>query len=94
MNRIADKQVICNVLIQEAEKDRDIVVACSDSRGSGSMTAFADAFPKQFVEVGIAEQSPFPSARGLRCAAKGVRGVAGVVPFHAQHGTGQGGCRL
>ena len=76
MNRIADKQVICNVLMQEAEKDRDIVVACSDSRGSGSMTAFADAFPKQFVEVGIAEQSLVSVSAGLALCGKKVFAVS------------------
>ena len=76
MNRIADKQVICNVLMQEAEKDRDIIVACSDSRGSGSMTAFADAFPKQFVEVGIAEQSLVSVSAGLALCGKKVFAVS------------------
>ena len=76
MNRIADKQVICNVLMQEAEKDRGIVVACSDSRGSGSMTAFADAFPKQFVEVGIAEQSLVSVSAGLALCGKKVFAVS------------------
>ena len=53
----ANKQVVCNVLMELAKEDKDIVVLCSDSRGSGSMTPFADALPEQFIEVGIAEQS-------------------------------------
>lgn len=57
MNKIANKKVICDVLLEESQKDHDIVVLCSDSRGSASMAAYADAYPEQFVEVGIAEQS-------------------------------------
>ena len=52
----ANKQVICEELMRLAAQDRDVLVLCSDSRGSGSMTDFAKAFPRQFVEVGIAEQ--------------------------------------
>ena len=47
----ANKQVVCNVLMELAKEDKDIVVLCSDSRGSGSMTPFADALPEQFIEV-------------------------------------------
>ena len=36
MAKIANKQVICDVLMREAEKDKDIVALCSDSRGSAS----------------------------------------------------------
>lgn len=71
MNKVANKQVICDVLMQEAAKDKDIVVVCSDSRGSGSMTDFANAYPEQFVEVGIAEQSLVSISAGLaRCGKK------------------------
>lgn len=31
MNKIANKQVICDVLLEESNKDKDIVVLCSDS---------------------------------------------------------------
>ena len=55
MNKIANKQVICEVLMEKAKEDRDVVVLCSDSRGSASLTPFADTYPDQFVEVGIAE---------------------------------------
>ena len=57
MNKIANKQVICEVLMEKAKNDKDVVVLCSDSRGSSSLTPYADAYPGQFVEVGIAEQS-------------------------------------
>lgn len=70
-NTIANRAVICEVLMEHAKKDRDLIVMCSDSRGSASLAPFADAFPKQFVEVGIAEQSLVSTAAGLaRCGKK------------------------
>ena len=56
MNTIANRQVICDTLIQAAQSDNDIVVLCSDSRGSASLAPFAQAYPAQFIETGIAEQ--------------------------------------
>ena len=71
MDKIANKQVICRVLMEEAKQDTDIVVLCSDSRGSASLTEFANAFPKQFVETGIAEQDLVGIAAGLaKCGKK------------------------
>ena len=57
MAKIANKQVICDVLLEAAKKDKDIVALCSDSRGSASFTPFANELPGQFVETGIAEQN-------------------------------------
>ena len=62
---IANKEAICNALMELAQNDKTITVLCSDSRGSGSMTAFAREYPEQFVEVGIAEQSLVSIAAGL-----------------------------
>lgn len=71
MNKIANKQVICDVLMAHAKEDKDIVVLCSDSRGSGSMTPFADNFKEQFVETGIAEQNLVSISAGLaKCGKK------------------------
>ena len=53
MNKIPNRQAICEVLMEKAQTDRDIVVLCSDSRGSASLAPFAKAFPKQFIEVGM-----------------------------------------
>ena len=65
MNNIPNRKAICDVLLKNAEEDKDIVVLCSDSRGSASLAPFADAFPEQFVEVGIAEQNLVSIAAGL-----------------------------
>ena len=51
MNKIPNRQAICEVLMKHAETDKDIVVLCSDSRGSASLTPFANAYPEQFVEM-------------------------------------------
>lgn len=71
MNKIPNRQAICDVLMEKAKKDEDIVVLCSDSRGSASMAPFANAYPEQFVEVGIAEQNLVSIAAGLaKCGKK------------------------
>ena len=70
MNKVANRKVICDVLLKAAKKDKDIVVLCSDSRGSASLTPFAEAFPKQFVEMGIAEQNLVSVAAGLASCGK------------------------
>ena len=70
MNKIPNRQAICEVLMEQAKEDKDIVVLCSDSRGSASLTPFADAFPEQFVEVGIAEQDLVSISAGLASCGK------------------------
>ena len=70
MNKIANRAVMCEVLKEAAAKDKDVVVLCSDSRGSASLTSFADTYPEQFVEVGIAEQNLVSIAAGLASCGK------------------------
>ena len=71
MNKIPNRQAICDVLLKKAAEDKDIVVLCSDSRGSASLAPFAEAFPDQFVEVGIAEQNLVSISAGLaKCGKK------------------------
>lgn len=71
MNKIANRQAICDVLMAHARTDKDIVVLCSDSRGSASLTPFFKEFPEQSVEVGIAEQDLVGIAAGLaKCGKK------------------------
>lgn len=69
-NKIPNRQAICETLMAHAETDRDIVVLCSDSRGSASMTPFFNAYPEQSVEVGIAEQDLIGIAAGLASCGK------------------------
>lgn len=71
MSKIANKQMICQVLMDAAKTDKDIVALCSDSRGSGSFTPFAETYPEQFVEIGIAEQDLVSVSAGLtKCGKK------------------------
>lgn len=71
MAKIANKQVMCEVLMEAARTDRDVVALCSDSRGSASFTPFADELPEQFVETGIAEQNLVSISAGLaKCGKK------------------------
>lgn len=65
MNKITNRQVICEVLMEHAQNDKDIVALCSDSRGSASMTPFFNEYPEQSVEVGIAEQDLVSISAGL-----------------------------
>ena len=65
MNKIANRAVMCKVLMERAEKDKSVTVLCSDSRGSASLTLFTDTYPEQFVEVGIAEQDLVSIAAGM-----------------------------
>jgi transketolase len=48
-----------------ARQDPSILVVTSDSRGSGKLVPFAEEFPEQIVEVGIAEQNLVGVAAGL-----------------------------
>lgn len=70
MNKIPNRQIICDVLVEEGKKDNDILVLCSDSRGSASLTGFFNALPEQSIEVGIAEQNLVSISAGLASCGK------------------------
>lgn len=70
MNKIPNRQAICETLMEHAATDRDIVVLCSDSRGSASLTPFFNTYPDQSVEVGIAEQNLVSISAGLASCGK------------------------
>lgn len=69
---VPNRQSICDVLLEAARTDPDVVVLCSDSRGSASLAPFFEAFPEQAVEVGIAEQDLVGIAAGLASCGKKV----------------------
>ncbi|MFB5760869.1 transketolase family protein [Paenibacillus medicaginis] len=70
MNKIPNRQVICETLLELAKDDHDIMVLASDSRGSAMMAPFASTLPEQFVEVGIAEQNIVGMSAGLAHSGK------------------------
>ena len=72
MNRITNRQAICDTLLKAAGADKDIVVVCSDSRGSASLTPFFEQFPAQSVELGIAEQNLVTVSAGMAACGKKV----------------------
>ena len=83
-NTVPNRKVICDELLAAAAHDEDIVVLCSDSRGSASLTPFFDEFPERSVEMGIAEQNLVSTAAGM--AAMGKRPFAAspaCLPHHA-----------
>jgi hypothetical protein len=72
----ANLDVFSQTLMELAESDRDIMVVTSDSRGSGKLTLFAEKFPEQLVEMGIAEQNLVGVSAGLASAGKKVFAVS------------------
>lgn len=75
MNKIANRQVINDVLIREAQTNEHIMVLTSDSKGSAKLGEFSSTYPDQFVEVGIAEQNIVGVSAGLASC--------GMIPFVA-----------
>lgn len=66
----ANLEVFSSTLQELAEHDRDILAVTSDSRGSGKLVPFAKKYPKQIIEVGIAEQALVGVAAGLASTGK------------------------
>lgn len=52
------------------EKNENVVALCADLTESTQMHLFRDAFPKRFIEIGIAEQNLVTVAAGLARAGK------------------------
>jgi len=72
----ANLEVFSDTLTELAQNDTDIIAVTSDSRGSGKLNSFAEAFPDRVVEVGIAEQNLVGMAAGLASAGKKVFAVS------------------
>ncbi len=72
----ANLEVFAATLAELARGNRHVLAVTSDSRGSGKLVPFAAEFPKQIVEVGIAEQNLVGVAAGLASAGKVVFAVS------------------
>lgn len=59
-----------------AKANPNIVAVTSDSRGSGKLAPFGKTFPKQIIEVGIAEQNLVGITAGLAACGKKSFGVS------------------
>lgn len=66
----ANLEAFADAVASLARQDRNVLVVTSDSRGSGKLAPFAAEFPRQIVEVGIAEQNLVGVAAGLASAGK------------------------
>lgn len=69
-------EIFSGTLQRLATTDKNIVVVTSDSRGSGKLAPFGKMFPKQIVEVGIAEQNLVGVAAGIASCGKKVFAVS------------------
>jgi transketolase len=72
----ANLEVFSETLQGLAEKNRDLLVATSDSRGSGKLIPFGERFPEQIIEIGIAEQNLVGVSAGLASTGKIVFAVS------------------
>jgi transketolase len=68
--------VFSETLVDLGKENQNLFVVTSDSRGSGKLVPFGEAFPDQIVEVGIAEQNLVGIAAGLASAGKTVFAVS------------------
>ena len=59
-----------------AEKNKNILVVTSDSRGSGKLVSFGEKLPEQIVKLGIAEQNLVCVASGLASTGKKIFAVS------------------
>lgn len=64
-------------LKRAGESDKNVVALCADLTESVQMHLFREAFPKRFIEVGVAEQNLVTVASGLA--------RAGKIPFTASY---------
>jgi len=71
-----NQQVFADTLLEIGNRNRDVMVVTSDSRGSGKLIAFGEQLPDQTVEVGIAEQNLVGLSAGLAAAGKKVFAVS------------------
>jgi len=70
MNKIPNRQVMNDVLVERAKTNEDLVVLTSDSRGSAKLSEFGETYPDRMIEVGIAEQNIVGIASGLALGGK------------------------
>ena len=75
-------------ILEEARKDPQIMVVCTDSRGSASLGAYPEELPSQFVEMGIAEQNAVTVSGGMAAMGKKVYAI-GPASFYSMRSAEQ-----
>lgn len=78
----AARVAFTQTLLEMAKDNENIFALASDSRGSVTLTDFANTLPNQFVECGIAEQNAVGMAAGIALAGKRPF-VCGPASFYA-----------
>ncbi|MCI1965683.1 MAG: transketolase family protein [Oscillospiraceae bacterium] len=76
------------MILEEAKKDKNIMVVCTDSRGSAKLGTYPDELPEQFVEIGIAEQNAVTVSAGMSHIGKKVF-VLGPASFYSTRSSEQ-----
>lgn len=71
-DNIPCRKSFTDTLLSLAREDKDIVALATDSRGSVTLTDFANELPEQFIECGIAEQNAVGISAGLAHSGKKV----------------------
>eukprot|EP01047_Picozoa_sp_COSAG01_P000055 COSAG01_NODE_1_length_100484_cov_170.446142_55_plen_650_part_00 len=85
--RLSYQEVFANSMMKICEAKSDVVAITPAMKGGSGLTAFAERFPKQFYDVGIAEEHAVTFAAGLaRC---GVRPVLAIYSTFLQRGYDQ-----
>ena len=72
----ANLEAFAETVQELARCNPSLLVVTSDSRGSGKLVPFGEAFPEQIVEVGIAEQNLVGMAAGLASTLRPVFAVS------------------
>lgn len=72
MAKVSCRKAFTSALLEQARTDKRIWAVATDSRGSVTLSAFAQELPGQFVECGIAEQNAVSLAAGLATTGKNV----------------------
>lgn len=57
-------------LLEAGKRDENVVAACADLTESTQMHLFAEAFPKRFIQVGVAEQNLVTIGTGMAAMGK------------------------
>lgn len=78
-NKIDMRDAFFNRLVEKAKRDKDIIILSAD-HGAFAIQEFERTHPKQYINVGIAEQNMIGTAAGLALSGKTVF-VYGITPF-------------
>lgn len=88
MEKKACSSAFSKMILEKAKSDKDIIVVCTDSKGSAKLGSYPDELPEQFVEMGIAEQNAVTVSAGMSYIGKKVF-VIGPASFYSTRSSEQ-----